>query len=207
MLIDNSPPTSDREENVDPEEDPLEGPSRQIVQMSNISCKNCQKKDKLIRRLRYGYKKEIGKLKQETEKVLKEKHAIQKMLIREIKKNRQAKEPSSEEKVDNMIKSIDEDKKEEIKKKIMFSEIISKNLKDGFKELNKKDKREFSDIVIKNRDRLKMHKVLNKTSKFTVRPKKKISHSNELLKMDKIKQVVEDFFEDDSNTKISPDKK
>ncbi|CAB3222662.1 unnamed protein product [Arctia plantaginis] len=29
MLIDNSPPTSDREENVDADQDPLEGPSHQ----------------------------------------------------------------------------------------------------------------------------------------------------------------------------------
>lgn len=39
--------------------------------MPNINSKKCQKKDKLIKRLRYGYKKEIGKLKQEKEKAIK----------------------------------------------------------------------------------------------------------------------------------------
>ncbi|KAL0870129.1 hypothetical protein ABMA27_006283 [Loxostege sticticalis] len=136
MLIDNSPPTSDREENVDADQDPLEGPSHQSVELSNINCKRCQKKDKLIRRLRYSYKKEIGKLKQEKEKVIKEKEAMRKMLMRQINKQRkiQAK-PSTGEKVDNLIKSIDEDKREEVKKKILFGEIIQNNLRDGFKVL------------------------------------------------------------------------
>ncbi|KAL0879214.1 hypothetical protein ABMA27_002997 [Loxostege sticticalis] len=210
MLIDNSPPTSDREENVDADQDPLEGPSHQSVELSNINCKRCQKKDKLIRRLRYSYKKEIGKLKQEKEKVIKEKEAMRKMLMRQINKQRkiQAK-PSTGEKVDNLIKSIDEDKREEVKKKILFGEIIQNNLRDGFKVLRKKEKREFSDIVMRDKDRFKKHKVLGKTSKFTVRDKNKICHRNE-SNMDtesKIKQDVEEFFEDDCNTKISPDKK
>ncbi|KAJ8704216.1 hypothetical protein PYW08_012940 [Mythimna loreyi] len=118
MLIDNSPPTSDREENV-AEQDPLEGPSHQSVEASNINCKRCQKKDKLIRRLRYCYKKEIGKLKQEKEKVIKEKDAMRKMLLRQINKQRRIQanqqQPSTGEKVDNLIKSIDEDKREESK--------------------------------------------------------------------------------------------
>ncbi|CAB3233215.1 unnamed protein product [Arctia plantaginis] len=161
MLIDNSPPTSDREENVDADQDPLEGPSHQSVEVSNINCKRCQKKDKLIRRLRYSYKKEIGELKQEKEKVIKEKDAMRKMLMRQINKQRkiQAK-PSTGEKVDNLIKSIDEDKREEVKKKILFGEIISNNLRDGFKVLRKKEKREFSDIVMRDKDRFKKHKVL-----------------------------------------------
>ncbi|CAB3249665.1 unnamed protein product [Arctia plantaginis] len=155
-------PTSDREENVDADQDPLEGPSHQSVEVSNINCKRCQKKDKLIRRLRYSYKKEIGKLKQEKEKVIKEKDAMRKMLMRQINKQRkiQAK-PSTGEKVDNLIKSIDEDKREEVKKKILFGEIISNNLRDGFKVLRKKEKREFSDIVMRDKDRFKKHKVLD----------------------------------------------
>ncbi|CAG9794389.1 unnamed protein product [Diatraea saccharalis] len=54
MLIDDSPPTSDREENIDAGEDPLEGPSNQLVKVPSVNCKKCEKKDKLIRRLRYG---------------------------------------------------------------------------------------------------------------------------------------------------------
>ncbi|CAB3231960.1 unnamed protein product [Arctia plantaginis] len=89
---------------------------------------------------------------------------MREMLMRQINKQRkiQAK-PSTGEKVDNLIKSIDEDKREEVKKKILFGEIISNNLRDGFKVLRKKEKREFSDIVMRDKDRFKKHKVLVKS--------------------------------------------
>ncbi|CAH0403518.1 unnamed protein product [Chilo suppressalis] len=208
MLIDNSPPTSDKEETADAEQDPLEGPSHQLVKEPNINCKKCEIKDKLIRRLRYIYRRDMSKLKQEKEKALKQRNAMILKLRKQIKKNRE-KVLSTEKKVDSLIKSVNVDKRDEVKKKLLFGEIISNNLRDGFKGLSKKEKREFSEKVMRDKDQFKKHKVLNKAFKFTVRDKNKKDYYDESF-MDsdkKIKLDVEEFFEDDSNTKISNDKK
>lgn len=71
LLIDGTPPSSDRENDADVviQQDPLEGTSHGTKNIINKDCEPCQKKNSLIRRLRYKYNKQIGILKQEKAKI------------------------------------------------------------------------------------------------------------------------------------------
>ncbi|XP_045496936.1 uncharacterized protein LOC123695211 [Colias croceus] len=210
LLIDGTPPSSDREDTVDliNQQDPLEGTSREANSVINANCKLCQKKIYLIRKIRYVHKNEISKLKKEKEKVEKERDAIKRALRRITKKNQirqdHHSQKNTQEKVDRLVETIDENKREEVKKKLLFSEIVSRNLSEGYNCLKKKEKRIFSDIVIRNRDKFKKHKILGMTSTFSVRPESQ-EQNIKCNKID-IKQLIEEFFQDDLNTKISPGK-
>lgn len=212
MLIDNSPPSSDREEFNYVEQDPLEGPSNRSQEASNVGCMNCSRKVKLIRKIRYIHKKKIGKLQEEIEKVTKEKNELKKMLARARrnceKLKEEAKQPSTEQKVDSLILNIDEEKREEVKKKLLFGEVLGKNLKEGYRSLKKKEKCHFTDIILKHKENFRKYNILGKIALFTVRDKKEtLGLENSDISASDIKQLVVTFFEDDSNSKISPAKK
>lgn len=105
------------------EQDPLEKSTCQTLDDPPTSCKSCLTKLKFIHRLRYSTKKQIGKLKLEKENIVKEKDALKKVVARLKKTNKdlqKVKTPSTEQKVDTLIKTVDTDKREEIKKKNLF---------------------------------------------------------------------------------------
>ncbi|RVE41492.1 hypothetical protein evm_013854 [Chilo suppressalis] len=88
--------------------------------------------------------------------------------VRFDNKRFQKNNPSTEEKVDSLISNIDENSKEQIKKKLIFGEVFKKELTMGFQTLKKKDRRQFSNIVVvKGRENFKKHKILLSTSSFT----------------------------------------
>ncbi|KAL4716134.1 hypothetical protein ACJJTC_013911 [Scirpophaga incertulas] len=163
MLIDNSPPTSDEETLQVPQVDPLEVPlvSQSEVKTNEMKCANCVKKLKTIRHIRYMYTKRIGLLKQEIQKKENEKKEIQKLLNKIMRENKQYKKenPSTTEKIVNLIKNIDEGHKEIVKKKLIFSEVITKQLKEGYKKLRKTEKRKFSDTFVKNKEHFKKYRI------------------------------------------------
>lgn len=217
MLVDNSPPTSDCEE-IDPqlpqvnEVDPLEGPSTTKIEVEKNKidqfkrkCENCVKRQKIIRRIRYIYTKRIGILKKEIQKEQNEKRELKKMLDRLRKENIIIKKdnPSTEQKIENLLDNIDKGKKEEVKKKLIFGEVISKQLKEGLKSLRKTEKRKFSDVIVKDKERFKKHRITTAIMPFTLRNKKDVHTDQEK----EIKREIEDFFDDDSNSRIAADKK
>lgn len=50
---------------------------------------------------------------------------------------------------------VNPDKRDEVKKKLLFGEVIQKSLSDGFQDLVNKEKRQFTDVVVKDRDGFK----------------------------------------------------
>lgn len=211
MLIENSPPTRDIEEinarndrpqneNMDPLDDLAE--KKENIK---IACTSCIQYERKLRRLRYIHLKKIGILKGVFEKERNERRALKKKLERFINGRNMFQKiyPSTEEKVKSLIETLDGNNKEKIKKKLIFGEVLKKELTKGFQTLKKKDRRQFSDIIVKDRENFKKHKILHKTSSFTVRNRTveaKISEND-------IKQDVIDFFEDDNNSRLSADKK
>lgn len=215
MLVDNSPPTSD-DETIDRqvpqvnEVDPLEGPSTNQIEVKNNKgdqfnkkCENCVKRIKTIRRIRYIYTKIIGILKKEIQKEQNEKRELKKIVDRLRRENIKTKKenPSTEQKIESLIDKIDKGKK--VKKKLIFGEVISKQLKEGFKTLRKTDKRKFSDVIVKDKESFKKHRLTTAIMPFTLRNKKQIHEDQEK----EIKREIEEFFDEDSNTRIAADKK
>ncbi|CAH0407069.1 unnamed protein product [Chilo suppressalis] len=211
MLIENSPPTSDSEEvnarNEHPQTqdlDPLEGSSEKKENLE-AACTDCIQYKRKLRRLRYLHVKKLGILKKKLERERNERKSLNKKLerVRFDNKRSQKNNPSTEEKVDSLISNINENSKEQIKKKLIFGEVLKKELTKGFQTLKKKDRRQFSNIVVKDRENFKKHKILLSTSSFTVRNSKleaEIAENN-------IKQDVNDFFEEDDNSRLAADKK
>ncbi|CAH2105456.1 unnamed protein product [Euphydryas editha] len=76
---------------------------------------------------------------QELEKSKKEKEAIRKMLCRLINKTK--KKNNTKEKVNILVENRNINKQEKIKKKLIFGEILSASIKEGYKCLRKKDKK------------------------------------------------------------------
>lgn len=211
LLKDNSPPDSDDIEVRSVEQDPLAPSASSSMPNTSQNCLNntnpcqqCLKKDVLLRKLRYRHKKEIGILKQELEKKENQKNAIRKMLHRIMKNKKNNENISTEQKIEHLVENVNIERREEIKKKLMFGEILSRSVGEGYKCLRKKDKIEFSDVIMTEKEKFKKYKLLTKTKKFTVRNKKENKTGrNENL----TEQLILDFFDDDSVTRIAADKK
>ncbi|CAG4970818.1 unnamed protein product [Parnassius apollo] len=62
---------------------------------------------------------------------------------------------STEEKVKQLVENVNTQKREEIKKRLMFGEILSRSVGEGYKCLKKKDKKEFSDVVMTEKEKFK----------------------------------------------------
>ncbi|CAG9788822.1 unnamed protein product [Diatraea saccharalis] len=153
LLLENSPPNSDTEVLPAADQDPLDRPALNIPRpffdcMDRDTCQQCLKKDILLRKFRYRHKKEIGILKLELEKTKKQKDALRKTFYRIMKNKTKKENISTEEKIEHLIENVNTEKREEIKKKLVFGEILSRSIGEGYKSLRKKDKKEFSNIVI-----------------------------------------------------------
>lgn len=101
-----------------------------------------------------------------------------------------------------LINNVDSERREEIKKKLIFGEILSRSVGEGYKCLRKKDKKEFSDLVMTEKEKFKEYKLLTKTKSFTVRNKtdNKTANKNKNL----TEQIILDFF-NDTVTRIAAD--
>ncbi|CAG4987272.1 unnamed protein product [Parnassius apollo] len=104
---------------------------------------------------RYLHKKEIGILKHEIEKTKKPKDGIRKMLYIIMKNKKKNENISTEEKVEQLVENVNTQKREEIKERLMFGEILSRNVGEGYKCLRKKDKKDFSNVVMTKKESLK----------------------------------------------------
>ncbi|CAG5046334.1 unnamed protein product [Parnassius apollo] len=69
------------------------------------------------------------------------------MLCRIMKNKKKNENISTEEKVERLVENVNTQKREEIKERLMFGEIFSRSVGEGYKCLRKKDKKEFSHVV------------------------------------------------------------
>lgn len=99
----------------------------------------------------------------------------------------------------------DKKKENEVKKKVLFGEAIKKTLETNYQELkSKKDKKVFSDNILKEKYILKDHKVLSETKNFTVRNRKQELKENYY---EKLKKDIVNFFERDDISRITAGRK
>ncbi|XP_045775471.1 uncharacterized protein LOC123874272 [Maniola jurtina] len=209
MLLDNTPPTSDLEDDRPKQKecDPLEGPSSiaQNEQERNISCTDCVKWKRKLRRIRYIYTKKIGSLKNKLEQEKLKKNKIHSKLNKLLENNKKSQKEnlSTGKKAEALINSVNESKKKEVKRRLIFGDVLTRQLKQGYEALNKKDKRSFSNIIVKDKEKFRKHKILHAASSFSLRTKKEVEKRTGKY----IIQAITDFFEDDSNSRIAADKK
>ncbi|CAG5040971.1 unnamed protein product [Parnassius apollo] len=126
------------------------------------------------------------------------------MLYRIMKNKKKNENISTEEKVEQLVENVNTQKREEIKERLMFGEILSRSVGEGYKCLRKKDKKEFSNVVMTEKEKFKKYKLLTQTKIFTVRDKKE----NKTAKTENLKeQLILEFFDDEEMTRIAADKK
>ncbi|CAG4955600.1 unnamed protein product [Parnassius apollo] len=77
------------------------------------------------------------------------------MLYRIMKYKKKNENISTEEKVEQLVENVNTQKREEMKERLMFGEILSKSVGEGYKCLRKKDKKEFSNVVMTKKESLK----------------------------------------------------
>ncbi|CAG5039000.1 unnamed protein product [Parnassius apollo] len=77
------------------------------------------------------------------------------MLYRIMKNKNKNENISTEEKVKQLVENVDTQKREEIKERLMSGEILSRSVRERFKCLRKKDKKEFSNVVMTKEESLK----------------------------------------------------
>ncbi|KAL4717758.1 hypothetical protein ACJJTC_000907 [Scirpophaga incertulas] len=152
------------------------------------------KSDKRLRRIRYKYSLIVKKLNERIRKLEKEKDVLRK------RRNITEKVCDTiEKKVNDLLIEIRPEKKEAVKRQLLFSETIKHNLQDSYKSLTKKDKRIFVDTVIKDDKLLRKYKLLQKLP-FSRRQKKIAIDKKQIL----IKQI-QNFFEEDTNSRFAAD--
>lgn len=99
---------------------------------------------------------------------------------------------------------MDTKQREEIKKKLIFGDILTRSVEEGYKSLRKKDKKEFSNIILTEKERFKKHKLLTQTNIFKVRNTKE----NKTTRVENsVKQLILDFFNDDAVAELQLIKK
>ncbi|CAK1592960.1 unnamed protein product [Parnassius mnemosyne] len=200
ILIENLPPESELKTNVNPDppsSDPLmlaePGPS------STPSIKNVRLlkfNSAILRRLRYTHSKTVKKLKDEINKLKREKDAFRKQI-----NIGQPEHDCVEKRIEEVLTVIRPEKKEEVKKQLLFSESISQNVQDVYKTMTKKEKRHFAGQIIHNEERLRKYKLLHKLP--FVRRKKKITKE----KKQSLINDIHSFFEEDTNSRVAAGKK
>ncbi|KAL4721472.1 hypothetical protein ACJJTC_001026, partial [Scirpophaga incertulas] len=169
ILVENTHLKSDSQININSK------PSRSDPLMNaevvpNTSSQNTSapllKSDKRLRRIRYKYSLIVKKLNERIGKLEKEKDVLRK------RRNISEKVCDTiEKKVNDLLIEIRPEKKEAVKRQLLFSETIKHNLQDSYKSLTKKDKRIFVDTVIKDDKLLRKYKLHQKLP-FSRRQKK-----------------------------------
>lgn len=199
ILIENSPPDSDAEININidpPRSDPLlvtePGPSSN-TNNQNIRLLKC---NNVIRRMRYNHMKTVKKLKDEINKLKREKDALRKQ-----SNIAQPECDSLEKRIEEVLTHIRPEKKEEVKRQLLFSESISQNIQNSYKTMTKKKKRQFAGQIIHSDERLRKYKLLHKLP--FVRRKKKIT----IEKKQTLINQIHSFFEEDTNSRVAAGKR
>lgn len=195
ILINNSPPESeeDMQGNEVNMQDPLESPST-----DNGKVRTCRLAvSSLLRKMRYRHQKVVKELKEEIIKLKKEKKQLSRKM--QVKKKVNL-EDTIEKKVNQLVTDIKIEKVEEVKKKLLFSETLTRDMTQGYKSLKKKEKRVFAETLIKSKEKLKRYKILNKIP-FRLRDHKLQRKPNVLEKK------IQLFFEEDTNSRVAAGKK
>ncbi|XP_045772038.1 myb-like protein X isoform X1 [Maniola jurtina] len=151
------------------------------------------------RKFRYKVTKTINKLQKEINQLKKEKRNLQIKLKKQHEVRQKSLEDTIEKNVTKAIKEIKSGEIEEVKKRLIFNETFTHQVKLNYKKLDKTEKRSFAErIVCPNDARLRKHKLITKVP-FTIRSKlKKKENKNEA--------VIQRFFEDDSNSRMASGK-
>lgn len=223
ILIENSPPTTDNED-----EDPVEinriqdrmahepsirksitrfqavqqstdlelpGPSRQVDSPKSIdACPSVQ------RRYRYKKAKELIFYKQKTAILQKKIKALQKQLNR----LKQTKESPTKKTVENLIK--DPERHEDVKKRILFGELIKTTITENYSNATmKSEKKKLKTNIEPIRPLFKKYKLLKKLPTKLTR-KTRIKEPKNSIK-EKIQNDIREFYENDENSRIGAGKK
>ena len=166
-----------------------------------------RKKEATKRRKKFNRErnKKIARLEKKIEK-------YKKRLARLVSKNKKNVEDTSKTKI---LKMLDEpDKREEVVKKALFGDVISKQLKENYSTLKRTKERQIFKKVVTGSIVQKYRHWIPKEIKSLSRPGKK-SNLNGLdvpvakrCKIpDSYKRAVQNFFEDDSNSRMAAGKK
>lgn len=200
ILVENSPPQSESNFCVNGEPqipDPLTvakpGPST----IKHSKSTQLSKFNNILRRIRYNHMKTVKILNGRIKKLEREKD-----VLRKRSNITQKVCDTIEKKVDEVLTEIRPDKKEAVKKQLLFSETISQNLQNTYKTMTKKDKRNFVDTVTKDDTKLRKYKLLHKLP-FSRRKKKTATVENKQILLNKIHS----FFEEDTNSRVAAGKK
>ncbi|KAL4703240.1 hypothetical protein ACJJTC_006487 [Scirpophaga incertulas] len=208
ILINNTPSDSETDLQIqnhnsnEPELDPLELIHEKIGSLRNkseVRRRQHVKVSSIIRKMRYKHQKIVKTLQNQIEKLKKEKKMLKRKFSFEIKQKVTVQD-SIEKKVNNIITDVRSERVEEVKQNLSFNEILMQDIKEGYKTLKKKEKRDFANTVMKNKDRLKKFKVLNK---IPFRLRKEIIQEKQNI----IMKRIHDFFEEDSNSRVAAGKK
>ncbi|KAL0893762.1 hypothetical protein ABMA27_013899 [Loxostege sticticalis] len=206
ILLQNSPPDSETEENQNiaypAERDPLMEIEETPKSIPNSG--KTQGTPSAIRKMRYRSRKVISNLQKEIDKLKKEKDMLRKQLYTERKLQKVNKTIDTiEKKVDQVISDIKADKVEKVKKKLMFNEAINRGVSEKYKNLAKKEKRHFVKSIVDD-SKLKKYRVLSKLN-FAIKkklPEKEVQKNKTAI----IKRRVQDFLQEDENSQVAPGK-
>ncbi|KAF9405866.1 hypothetical protein HW555_013571, partial [Spodoptera exigua] len=174
--------------NITQSSNPPSNPAQSSLPESPSVIQNRQ----LIRRQRYDMSKKIKFYKQQLNKIKKQNDMLRKRLIRSNNKLKKQYTNSPRTKADNLIS--DPNKKEEVKKALVFAEVM------------KKEKKVFKENIEPACKTLKNYKMLTKI----IQPKlaRKINLSRKLNETKyKVQEDIKLFFESDDNTRMAAGKK
>lgn len=171
ILLEDSVLTSGTEETTNVADPTVSDPLMEIeeppetTQTAVKSQKQTQNISSVTRKLRYRSTKVVSHLQKEINKLKKEKDILRKQLYKErnLQKVRKSIEDTIEKKVDEVINEIKADKIEEVKKKLLFNEVLNKGVSDKYKRLSKKEKRTFVEGIVDS-SKLKKYGVLSKVN-------------------------------------------
>ncbi|CAH2094688.1 unnamed protein product [Euphydryas editha] len=108
---------------------------------------------------------------------------------------------SVEKRVDEALSDIQTEKKNEIKKELLFSETLSRNLEESYRTANKKEKRNFVNTIVKDDKTFRKYKLLHKLP--FPRRQKTVANKSKNIMIDRIQA----FFEEDANSKVAAGKR
>lgn len=177
-------------------------PSPELMQ-NNDELRNLavdRRRQQLRRRRGILYAK-ISRLQESLKQEIRRKERYRKRCQRQNKNN----QTSPEAKVSALLKNVQVPKI--VKKKLLLSEVIIKQLKDKYSNLKKhREKKKYYEIV--KPDLLKKHKLLSLSKQFFKHDCYKKSVSRKVsAKLMKVKKDVQDFLEKDESSRMCPGKK
>ncbi|GBP26104.1 hypothetical protein EVAR_15117_1 [Eumeta japonica] len=178
-------------------------PSSGLVIQNNNEVRNLaaiRRRQQLRRRTAIFYSK-ISRLQERLNREIRNKEKYRKRCQRLIKNN----QTSPEAKVSALLKNIKVP--EVVRKKLILSEVLTKQLKDRYINLKKHvEKKKYFEII--KPDLLKKHKLLHLSKPFFRHGTYKKTGTRKInAQFMKVKKDIEDFLENDENSRMCPGKK